>query len=146
VPTSLPPSTPASASPAPAPARDSTADRIPPATREVAGALFKDFANAISARTYTRITTAYSQPNDPAGVTLWQEFLVFVRDYTPRATVRSTNVDASTNPPTVTANIDFRWSSDAGFDRVRAGTFVGIAVPVSGGWQLHRVRLAKKFW
>jgi hypothetical protein len=131
---------------APAPTRDSTTDRIPPATREVAAALFKDFANSINARSYTRITTAYSQPNDPAEVRLWQELLIFIRDYTPRATVRSTNVDTSTNPPTVTANLDFRWSGDAGFDRVRAGTFVGIAVPVSGGWQLHRVRLAKKFW
>jgi serine/threonine-protein kinase len=126
--------------------RDSAEDRIPAASREVATALFRDFASAINTRSYTRITTAYSQPTDPAGVTLWQEFLVFVRDYSPRATVRSTSVDASTNPPTISANIDFRWSSDAGFDRVRAGTFVGIGVPVSGGWQLHRVRLAKRFW
>jgi hypothetical protein len=112
----------------------------------VAVALFKDFANAINARTYSRITTAYSQPTDAAAVTLWQDFLVFVRDYTPRAVVRSTSVDASTNPPTITASIDFRWSSDAGFDRVRSGTFTGVGVPVADAWQLRRVRLAKRFW
>jgi serine/threonine-protein kinase len=133
-----PPATPA--------ARDSSADRIPPASREVAAALFKDFASSINSRTYSRITAAYSQPNDAAAAVVWRDFLVFVRDYTPRAVVRSTNVDASTNPPTITANIDFRWSTDAGFDRVRGGSFTGIGVPVSGGWQLVRVQLAKKFW
>jgi hypothetical protein len=60
--------------------------------------------------------------------------------------LRSTNVDASTNPPTITANIDFRWSTDAGFDRVRGASFTGIGVPVSGGWHLVKVQLAKKFW
>jgi len=143
-PTASTATTPPPANP-PAAARDS-AERIPAAPREVASALYKEFAGAISARTYSRITAAYSQPTDAAAVTLWQDFLVFVRDYNPRAVVRSTSVDASTNPPTITASIDFRWSSDAGFDRVRSGTFVGIGVPVSGGWQLHKVRLAKKFW
>jgi hypothetical protein len=133
-----PPTTPA--------ARDSSTERIPPASREVAAALFKEFASSINARTYSRITAAYSQPNDAAAAIVWRDFLVFVRDYTPRAVVRSTSVDASTNPPTVTASIDFRWSTDAGFDRVRGASFTGIAVPVSGGWQLVRVQLAKKFW
>jgi hypothetical protein len=140
-------STTAAAPPPTAPAaRDSSAERIPPASREVAAALFKDFASSINSRTYSRITAAYSQPNDAAAVTVWRDFLVFVRDYTPRAVVRSTTVDASTNPPTITANIDFRWSTDAGFDRVRGASFTGIGVPVSGGWQLVRVQLAKKFW
>ena len=71
---------------------------------------------------------------------------MFVRDYTPRATVRSTTVNESSNPPTITATIDFRWSSDAGFERVRSGTFVGIGLPIPGGWQLHRVQLGKRFW
>jgi hypothetical protein len=140
------PSNPPPATPPTAPVRDSSAERIPAASREVAAALFKDFASAINARTYSRITSAYSQPSDAAAIKLWQDFLVFVRDYNPRAVVRSTNVDASTNPPTITASIDFRWSTDAGFDRVRGSNFVGIGVPVSGGWQLVRVQLAKKFW
>ena len=147
-------STPTTPAPAPAPpaasapaaARDSAPDRIPPAPREIASALFKEFANAINARAYSRITGAYSQPNEPAEVGLWQGFLVFVRDYTPRATVRSTKVNASSNPPTITGTIDFRWSGDTGFERVRSATFVGIGVPIPGGWQLHRVRLAKRFW
>jgi serine/threonine-protein kinase len=144
--TAPPTSSPTPASPAPAPARDTADDRIPPAPREIATALFKEFANAINARAYSRITGAYSQPNDPAAIKLWQDFLVFVRDYTPRATVRSTTVNESSNPPTITATIDFRWSSDAGFERTRAGTFVGIGVPIPGGWQLHRAHLERKFW
>ena len=143
---SAPPASPPTASPPPTPARDSSAYRIPAPPRDVAAGLFKEFASAINSRTYSRITAAYSQPNDAVAVTLWQEFLIFVRDYTPRAVVRSTNVDTSTNPPTITANIDFRWSTDAGFDRVRGASFTGIGVPVSGGWQLVRVQLAKKFW
>jgi hypothetical protein len=127
------------------PARDSV-ERVPVPTRDITNALYREFASYINSRTYSRITAAYSQPADAAAVTLWQDFLVFVRDYNPRAVVRSTSVDASTNPPTITASIDFRWSGDAGFDRVRAGSFVGIGVPVSGGWQLHKVRLAKRFW
>jgi hypothetical protein len=140
-----PPPAPASASPYPAP-RDSATDRIPPAPREIAAALFKEFANAINAQSFSRITGAYTQPNDPAAVKLWQEFLVFIRDYTPRASVRSATVNAASYPPTITATIDFRWSSDAGFERVRSGTFTGVGVPIPDGWQLHRVQLAKKFW
>jgi hypothetical protein len=112
----------------------------------VAEALFKEFASAVNRKTYSRITSAYSQPADAAGVKLWQDFLVFVRDYSPRATVRSTKVDDSTYPPTISATIDFRWTGDAGYDRTRAGTFVGIGVPIQGGWQLHRVELGKRFW
>ena len=108
--------------------------------------MFREFANALNARTYSRITGASNQPSDPAAVKVWQDFLVFVRDYTPRATVRSTSVNEAGYPPTITATIDFRWSSDAGFERVRAGSFVGIGVPIPGGWQLHRVQLSKKFW
>lgn len=136
---------PAAAAPS-APARDSTAYRIPPAPREIAAALFKEFANAVNAQSFSRITGAYTQPNDPAAVKLWQDFLLFVRDYTPRASVRSTTVNAATDPPTITATIDFRWSSDAGFERVRSGTFTGVGIPIPDGWQLHRVQLGKKFW
>ena len=64
--------------------------------------LFRDFANVVNSRTYTRITAAYSQPSDAGDVKLWQEFLVFVRDYTPRATVRSVGVDSTTTPPVMT--------------------------------------------
>jgi hypothetical protein len=144
-----PRSTSPAAPPAPAPsasARDSAADRIPPAPREIAVALFKEFANAINAQSFSRITGAYTQPNDPAAVRLWQEFLIFVRDYTPRASVRSTTVNETTYPPTITATIDFRWASDQGFDRVRSGSFTGVGVPIPNGWQLHRVQLAKRFW
>jgi serine/threonine-protein kinase len=139
--------TPAPASPSPnaAPVRDSV-DRIPPAPRDIAEALFKEFANAVNRKSYSRITSAYSQPADAAGVKLWQDFLVFVRDYSPRATVRSTKVNDSAYPPTISATIDFRWTGDAGYDRTRVGTFVGIGVPIQGGWQLHRVELDKRFW
>ena len=137
---------PAAPVPAGNPARDSAAERIPPAPREIAAALFKEFANAVNAQSFSRITGAYTQPNDPAAVKLWQDFLVFVRDYTPRASVRSTSVNASTYPPTITATIDFRWSNDAGFERVRSATFTGIGIPIPDGWQLHRVQLGKKFW
>jgi hypothetical protein len=122
------------------------ADRSTGPTREIAAALFREFANTINTRTYSRITSAYTQPSDPAEVKLWQEFLVFVRDYTPRATARSATIDASTNPPTITASIDFRWSGDAGYDRSRQVTFVGYGVPIPDGWQLRGVRLSKKFW
>ena len=135
-------STPASA----AAGRDSASDKIPAAPREIASALFKEFANAVNARAYSRVTSAYPQPSDPAAARVWQDFLVFVRDYTPRATVRSTTVNESSDPPTITAAIDFRWTSDNGFDRMRTGTFVGIGVPIPGGWQLRGVRMAKKFW
>ena len=128
------------------PATDSAADRLLAPSREIATALFREFAGAVNTRAFTRITGAYSQPSDPAAVRLWQEFLIFVRDYTPRATVRSTTVDATTNPPTITASIDFRWAGDAGFDRTRPATFVGIGVPIPDGWRLRGVRLAKKFW
>jgi serine/threonine protein kinase len=142
-PTSPPPAS--SVSPNVATVRDSI-DRIPPAPRDVAEALFKEFATAINRKSYSRITSAYSQPADAAGVKLWQDFLVFVRDYSPRATVRSTNVNDSAYPPTISATIDFRWTGDAGYDRTRVGTFVGIGVPIQGGWQLHRVELGKRFW
>jgi|KBSSwiStaDraftv2_1062776.scaffolds.fasta_scaffold110784_1 serine/threonine-protein kinase len=133
-----------SATPAP---RDSSADVIPVPTRDIATALFREFANVINSRTYTRITAAYSQPSDAGDVKLWQDFLVFVRDYTPRATVRSVGVDSTTSPPTISATIDFRWSTDAGFERVRPATFVGVGLPATtGGWTLHRARLTKKFW
>ena len=92
------------------------------------------------------MTHAYPQPTDPGEAKLWQEFLVFVRDYRPRATVRSTSVDPSTNPPTISATIDFRWASDAGFDRVRPASFTGIGIPIPEGWQLRGARLAKRFW
>jgi serine/threonine-protein kinase len=142
-----PPSASTSAAPpAATPSRDLSADRIPPAPREIASALFKEFANAVNAQSFSRITGAYTQPNDPAAVKLWQDFLVFVRDYTPRATVRSTTVNETTYPPTITATIDFRWTSDAGFDRTRAGTFTGVGLPIPNGWQLRRVELAKRFW
>jgi serine/threonine-protein kinase len=136
-------STPAPAAPA---TRDSAADVIPVAPREIASALFKEFANAINGRSYSRITSAFPQPSDPTAAKVWADFLVFVRDYTPRATVRSSVVNETSTPPTITATIDFRWSSDAGFDRVRSGSFVGIGVPIPGGWQLRGVKLAKKFW
>jgi hypothetical protein len=112
----------------------------------VANALFREFANVINSRTYSRITAAYSEPTDPAAVKLWQEFLVFVRDYTPRAVVRSVSIDSTTSPPTISAAIDFRWSTDAGFERVRPASFVGIGLPITDGWQLHRARLTKRFW
>jgi eukaryotic-like serine/threonine-protein kinase len=144
--TSSPATPPPNAATPPAPARDSAADRIPPAPREIAVALFKEFANAVNAQSFSRITGAYTQPNDPAAVKLWQDFLVFVRDYSPRATLRSTNVNATTNPPTITATIDFRWSNDAGFEHVRAGNFTGVGVPIPDGWQLRRVLLGKRFW
>ena len=137
---------PPSGYPAPTPARDSATDRLPAPSSEIAAALFREFANTINTRTYSRITSAYTQPSDPAEVRLWQEFLVFVRDYTPRATARSATIDASTNPPTITASIDFRWSGDAGYDRSRQVTFVGYGVPIPDGWQLRGVRLSKKFW
>jgi len=140
------PPNPAPASSAPPVARDSSTDRIPPPPRDVASALFKEFANTINSRTYTRIIGAYSQPSDPAEVKVWQEFLVFVRDYRPRATMRSTSVNESTNPPTITANLDFRWATDTGFERVRTVSFVGIGIPIPDGWQLRGVRLTKKFW
>jgi serine/threonine-protein kinase len=140
------PAAPTPGYPAPTPARDSVADRSTGPTREIAAALFREFANTINTRTYSRITSAYTQPSDPAEVKLWQEFLVFVRDYTPRATARSATIDASTNPPTITASIDFRWSGDAGYDRSRQVTFVGYGVPIPDGWQLRGVRLSKKFW
>jgi hypothetical protein len=123
-----------------------SSDRIPPAPKEVADALFKEFATAVNGRVYTRITAAYQQPSDAQAVQLWQDFLVFVRDYTPNARVRSTMVVTATDPPTITATIDFRWSTDAGFDRARSATFTGVGVPISGGWQLRRVSLAKRFW
>jgi hypothetical protein len=129
------------------PPRDSSADVIPIPTRDIATVLFRDFANVVNSRTYTRITAAYSQPSDAGDVKLWQEFLVFVRDYTPRATVRSVAVDSTTSPPIMSATIDFRWSTDAGFERVRPATFVGVGLPTrTGGWALHRARLTKKFW
>ncbi|HUQ82766.1 MAG TPA: protein kinase [Gemmatimonadaceae bacterium] len=131
--------------PAPAPARDSV-ERLPAATRDIANALYRDFASYINSRTYSRITAAYSEPSTAAEVKLWQEFLIFVRDYTPRATVRSVSVDSSTTPSMVTGTIDFRWATDAGFERIRSVTFVGAALPVTGAWQLHRARLTKKFW
>ena len=112
----------------------------------MAEALFKEFATALNRKSYSRITSAYSQPADAAGIKLWQEFLVFVRDYSPRATVRSVTVNESAYPPTISATFDFRWTGDAGFDRMRAATFVGIALPIQGGWQLHRVELGKRFW
>jgi eukaryotic-like serine/threonine-protein kinase len=133
------------ASPNAAPRRDSV-DRIPPAPPDVAEALFKEFATAINRKSYSRITSAYSQPADEAGVKLWQDFLVFVRDYSPRATVRSTKVNDTAYPPTISATIDFRWTGDAGYDRTRVGTFVAIGVPIQGGWQLHRVERGKRFW
>jgi hypothetical protein len=136
-----PTSTPA----APQPPKD-TADVIPVAPREIASALFKEFANAINARAYSRITSAFPQPSDPAAAKVWQDFLVFVRDYMPRATVRSTTVNDTSNPPTITAAIDFRWAGDAGFERTRSASFTGIGVPIPGGWQLRGARLAKKFW
>jgi hypothetical protein len=128
------------------PATDSAADQLPAPPREIATALFREFAGAVNTRAFTRITGAYSQPSDPEAVRLWQEFLIFVRDYTPRATVRSTTIDATTNPPTITASIDFRWAGDAGFDRTRPASFVGTGVPIPDGWQLRGVRLARKFW
>ena len=112
----------------------------------MANSLFRDFAGYINSRTYTRITAAYSQPTDAAELKLWQDFLIFVRDYTPRATVRSVNIDSTTSPATISAQIDFRWSTAAGFERTRPANFVGLAYPVTGAWQLHRARLAKKFW
>ena len=136
---------PASTSAAAGTARDS-AEIIPPAPREIASALFKEFANAINARAYSRITNAFPQPSDPAAARVWQDFLVFVRDYTPRATVRSTTVNEASTPPTITASVDFRWSGDAGFERTRSASFTGIGVPIPGGWQLREVRLSKKFW
>ena len=148
---------PASATPAPAaggsrgnppatPPRDSATNPVPAPTREIANALFREFASVVNSRTYSRITAAYSQPSDAADVTLWQDFLVFVRDYTPRASVRSVSIDSTTSPPTITAALDFRWSTDAGFERTRPAVFVGVGLPVAGGWQLHRARLTKKFW
>jgi serine/threonine-protein kinase len=149
------PASPASPTPAPAAsagrnvapaARDSSAEPLPNPSRDVANSLFRDFAGYINSRTYTRITAAYSQPTDAAESRLWQDFLIFVRDYTPRATVRSVNIDSTTSPATISAQIDFRWSTDAGFERTRPANFVGLAYPVTGAWQLHRARLAKKFW
>jgi serine/threonine protein kinase len=137
---------PAASSPAPAASRDSAADRIPPAPKEIASALFKEFASAINGQSFSRITGAYTQPSDPAAVKLWQEFLVFIRDYKPNAIVRSTSVNDSAYPPTIIATIDFRWAGDSGFERVRSGTFTGIGVPIPGGWQLRRAELGKKFW
>jgi serine/threonine-protein kinase len=135
-----------SAPPATAAARDSAVS-IPAPSRDVASDLFKDFATAINQRSYSRITASYSEPSDAASVKLWQEFLIFVRDYTPRVTVRSVTINPATTPPTITAELAFRWSSDAGFDRTRAATFSGVALPTnSGGWQLHRAHLTKKFW
>jgi hypothetical protein len=56
-------------------------------------------------------------------------------------------VDSTTSPPTISATIDFRWSTDAGFERVRPAAFVGVGLPATtGGWTLHRARLTKKFW
>jgi len=130
---------------APPAARDSV-ERIPVPTRDIASVLYRDFASYVNSRTYSRITAAYSEPSAAADVKLWQDFLIFVRDYTPRATMRSVSVDSSTSPATVTATIDFRWSTDAGFERTRPATFVGSALPVAGTWQLHRARLTKKFW
>jgi hypothetical protein len=127
------------------PARDSV-ERLPVPTRDITNALYREFASYVNSRTYSRITAAYSEPRAPADVKLWQEFLIYVRDYTPRASVRSVSVDSSTSPATITATIDFRWSTDAGFERVRPATFVGAALPVTGGWQLHTARLTKKFW
>ena len=77
---------------------------------------------------------------------MWADFLVFVRDYTPRALVRSTSVNASANPPTISGVIEFRWSSDAGYDRTRAATFTGYAIPITGGWRLRGVVMDKRFW
>ena len=109
--------------------------------------LFRELANSVSSRAYSRITTAYSQPSDASDGKLWQDFLVFVRDYTPRATVRSVGVDSTTSPPSISATIDFRWSTDTGFERVRPASFVGVALPTAtGGWVLQRTRLTKKFW
>jgi serine/threonine-protein kinase len=143
----VPPPAPAtsSASPPATPARDSV-ERVAVPTRDIANALYRELASYINSRTYTRITAAYSEPSTAADVKLWQDFLIFVRDYTPRATVRSVGVDSSTSPAMVTATIDFRWATDAGFERTRPATFVGAALPVVGGWQLHRAHLTKKFW
>ena len=140
------PPAPTSGYPAPAASRDSSADRLPAPPRDVASALFREFANAVNNRTFSRITGAYTQPSAPDEVKLWQDFLIFVRDYTPRAIVRSTAVDTTTNPPTITASIDFRWATDAGFDRTRSASFVGIGIPIPDGWQLRAVRLTKRFW
>ena len=139
-----PPAAPTSGYP-PAP-RDSTPDHLPAPPRDVAVALFREFASTINSRTYSRITSAYSQPTDAADIKLWQEFLVFVRDYMPRATARSATVDSTTNPPTITASIDFRWSTDAGYERTRQATFVGYGLPIQDGWQLRGARLTKRFW
>jgi hypothetical protein len=112
----------------------------------VATELAREFATVINRRVYSRILTAYSQPSEPAAVTLWQDFLIFVRDYMPRAVVRSVAVDTTTNPATITVEMNVRWSTDAGFDRTRPATFTGVGVAVPSGWQLHRVRLASRFW
>ena len=140
------PPAPTPGNPAPAASPDSSADRLPAPSRDVASALFREFANAVNNRTFSRITGAYTQPSAPDEVKLWQDFLIFVRDYMPRAIVRSTAVDTTTTPPTITASIDFRWATDAGFDRTRSASFVGIGIPIPDGWQLRAVRLTKRFW
>ena len=132
---------------APAPAtRDSASGAIAAAPPEISAALFREFANAITARSFGRLTAAFPQPSDQAAAKVWADFLVFVRDYTPRALVRSTSVNASANPPTISGVIEFRWSSDAGYDRTRAATFTGYAIPITGGWQLRGVAMDKRFW
>lgn len=136
----------ASADPPPTTPHDSAPERIPAPTRDIATALFTEFASAITSRTYSRLVAAYSQPTEPDAVSLWQNFLIFVRDYTPRATVRSVTVDSTSNPPRITANLEFRWTGDAGYDRTRAGTFTGVGLPVPNGWQLHRAQLTRRFW
>ena len=138
------------AAPIPPPTRRDTAATAgtrPTPTREAAEGLFRRFVAAINARSTDQIASVYTDGSGPGDSRLRREFLGFVRDATPRATIRSATVGAPVaDGVAVSATIEFAWTNNAGIPRTRAGTFTGAMSSTSGSWVLRDVRLSAKFW
>jgi hypothetical protein len=158
-----PPPVPAVSSPASSarPADTATSIRAPSATRRdtaaaattptlaqpVAETLFHEFAAAISARSIPRVAAVYAEGREPADARMQRDFMKFVRDAQPLASVQRVQIGAvSPSGVAMTSAVRFAWRNNAGIPYDRIGRFTSVAVYSNGTWILKDVRLVSKFW
>ena len=158
-----PPPVPAVSSPAPTPrpADTATSTRASSATRRdtaapaatpalaqpVAEALFNELAAAINARSIPRVAALYAEGRQPVDARMQRDFVKFVRDAQPLASVQRVQSGAvSSSGVAMTSAVRFAWRNNAGIPYDRIGRFTGLAVYSNGTWILRDVRLVTKFW
>jgi hypothetical protein len=119
---------------------------MPVLTQGMADTLFNALAVIINARALEN-SGAYATGAQAGDAQMQRDFLRFVRDVRPLASVQRVHV-GSVGPSgaELTSAMHITWRNQSGRPFDRLARFSGLAIYTSDGWALRNVRLLTRFW